>query len=58
MLLVIRNILKALALLVGFCGVLGLLGWTLGSYRLLEIFVFAGALPKSAAEQGKRAPVD
>ena len=44
MLLVIRNILKALALLVGFCGVLGLLGWALGSYRLLEIFVFAGAL--------------
>jgi heat shock protein HtpX len=43
-LLVIRNILKALALLVGFCGVLGLLGWALGSYRLLEIFVFAGAL--------------
>ena len=44
MLLVIRNILKALALLVGFCGLLGLLGWVLGSYRLLEIFVFAGAL--------------
>jgi heat shock protein HtpX len=43
-LLVIRNILKALALLVGFCGILGLLGWALGGYRLLEIFVFAGAL--------------
>jgi heat shock protein HtpX len=39
-----RNILKALVLLVGFCGVLGLLGWALGGYRLLEIFVFAGAL--------------
>jgi heat shock protein HtpX len=39
-----RNILKALVLLVGFCGILGLLGWALGGYRLLEIFVFAGAL--------------
>jgi heat shock protein HtpX len=42
--LVARNILKALALLVGFCAVLGLLGWALGGYRLLSIFVFAGAL--------------
>jgi heat shock protein HtpX len=39
-----RNILKALLLLVGFCGILGLLGWALGGYRLLEIFVFCGAL--------------
>jgi heat shock protein HtpX len=43
-LLAVRNILKALVLLVGFCAVLGLLGWALGGYRLLEIFVFAGAL--------------
>ena len=39
-----RNILKAVVLLVGFCALLGLLGWALGGYRLLEIFVFAGAL--------------
>jgi heat shock protein HtpX len=39
-----RNILKALALLISFCALLGLLGWALGGYRLLEIFVFAGAL--------------
>jgi heat shock protein HtpX len=43
-LLALRNILKAVVLLVGFCGVLGLLGWGLGGYRLLSIFVFCGAL--------------
>jgi heat shock protein HtpX len=42
--LAVRNILKALLLLVSFCALLGLLGWALGGYRLLEIFVFAGAL--------------
>jgi heat shock protein HtpX len=42
--LAVRNILKALVLLVGFCAVLGLLGWSLGGYRLLSIFVFSGAL--------------
>jgi heat shock protein HtpX len=44
LLLAVRNILKALVLLVGFCALLGLLGWGLGGYRLLSIFVFAGAL--------------
>ena len=44
MFLAARNILKALVLLVGFCGLLGLLGWALGGYRILEIFVFCGAL--------------
>ncbi len=44
MLLAARNIFKVLVLLVGFCGLLGLLGWVLGGVRLLEIFVFAGAL--------------
>jgi len=39
-----RNILKALILLISFCAVLALLGWALGGYRLLEIFVFCGAL--------------
>jgi heat shock protein HtpX len=43
-LLVIRNVLKAWALLVGACGVFALIGWGLGGYRLLSIFVFCGAL--------------
>jgi heat shock protein HtpX len=43
-LLVLRNVFKALVLLVGFCGLLGALGWALGGVRLLEIFVFVGAL--------------
>jgi heat shock protein HtpX len=43
-LLVVRNVLKAWALLVGACTVLGLLGWVLGGYRLLSIFVFCGVL--------------
>jgi heat shock protein HtpX len=36
--------LKAWALLVGACGALGLIGWALGGYRLLSIFIFCGAL--------------
>jgi heat shock protein HtpX len=47
-LLAARNILKALLLLVGFCALLGGLGWLLGGYRLLEIFVFVGALVAAA----------
>jgi heat shock protein HtpX len=43
-LLVFRNVLKAWALLIGACGALGLLGWGLGGYRLLSIFIFCGAL--------------
>jgi heat shock protein HtpX len=43
-LLVLRNILKAWALLIGACSVLGLLGWALGGYRLLSILIFCGAL--------------
>ena len=43
-LVVIRNVLKAWALLVGACAVFGLVGWALGGYRLLSIFVFCGAL--------------
>jgi heat shock protein HtpX len=46
--LVVRNVLKAWALLLGSCGVLGLLGWALGGYRLLSIFVFCGALLAAA----------
>jgi heat shock protein HtpX len=43
-LVVIRNVLKAWALLVGTSAVFGLIGWALGGYRLLSIFVFCGAL--------------
>jgi heat shock protein HtpX len=45
---VVRNVLKAWALLVGTCGALGLFGWALGGYRLLSIFVFCGALLAAA----------
>jgi heat shock protein HtpX len=43
-LLIVRNVLKAWALLVGACCVFALIGWGLGGYRLLSIFVFCGAL--------------
>jgi heat shock protein HtpX len=43
-LVVFRNVLKAWALLVGACAVFALVGWGLGGYRLLSIFVFCGAL--------------
>jgi heat shock protein HtpX len=39
-----RNILKGWLLLVGICGVLGLIGWGLGGLRVLSLFVFAGLL--------------
>ena len=47
-LIVLRNVLKAWGLLVGACAVLGGLGWLLGGYRLLSIFVFCGALVAGA----------
>lgn len=43
-----RNVVKALLLLLAFCGVLGGLGWIVGEYRLLSIFVFAALLLASA----------
>ena len=43
-LVVLRNVFKAWALLVGACAVFALIGWALGGYRLLSIFVFCGAL--------------
>jgi heat shock protein HtpX len=43
-LLIVRNILKAWALLIGTCAVFGLIGWALGGYRLLSIFAFCAAL--------------
>src|SRR3954447_5971727 len=39
-----RNIAKLWALLIAFCAVLGLAGWSLGGTRLLTIFVFCGLL--------------
>ena len=47
-LVIVRNVLKAWAFLIGTCAVLGLLGWALGGYRLLSIFVFCGVLLASA----------
>jgi heat shock protein HtpX len=47
-LLIVRNVLKAWAFLIGTCAVLGLVGWALGGYRLLSIFVFCGVLLASA----------
>jgi heat shock protein HtpX len=43
-----RNLLKAWLLLVGVCGVLGLIGWGLGGFRLASIFVFCGLLGAAA----------
>ena len=43
-LLIIRNVLKSWTLLLGACAVFGGLGWALGGYRLLSIFVFCGVL--------------
>jgi heat shock protein HtpX len=43
-LVVVRNVVKAWALLVVACAALAGLGWALGGYRLLSIFVFCGAL--------------
>ncbi len=42
--LVIRNVLKGWALLLGSSAVLGGIGWLLGGYRLLSIFVFCAIL--------------
>jgi heat shock protein HtpX len=40
----LRNIAKAWLLLIGVCGALALLGWSIGGVRLLSIFVFCGML--------------
>ena len=38
------NLAKVWGLLLAFCALLGALGWALGEYRLLSIFVFCGLL--------------
>jgi heat shock protein HtpX len=43
-LLVVRNLLKAWALLIGLCAALGGIGWLLGGYELTSVFVFSGLL--------------
>lgn len=43
-----RNLLKASALLLAFCGLAGFAGWALGETRLLTLFAFAAALIAAA----------
>jgi heat shock protein HtpX len=47
-LLAARNVSKAWLLLAILCGALALLGWKLGEYRLLSIFLFCGVLLSAA----------
>jgi heat shock protein HtpX len=47
-LLAARNIFKAWALLVASCAAFAGIGWLLGGYRVLSIFVFCGALLAAA----------
>ena len=43
------NLAKVWGLLLGFCALLGGLGWALGEYRLASIFVFCGLLASVTA---------
>src|ERR671926_1659384 len=43
-LLRVRNVLKAWALLLGLCGVLGIVPLLAGNYRLLSVFIFCALL--------------
>src|SRR5881398_2325395 len=47
--LALRNVLKAWLLVIGICCVLGFVGWALGGYRLLSIFLFCALLLAVAA---------
>jgi heat shock protein HtpX len=47
-LIILRNVLKAWALLLVACGGLGGIGWLLGGYRVLSIFAFCGVLLAAA----------
>ncbi len=46
---VVRNIVKAWALLLGLCAALGSFGWWLSGFRLASVFVFCGLLLGVAA---------
>jgi heat shock protein HtpX len=46
---VVVNLAKVWGLLLGFCALLGGLGWALGEYRLASIFVFCGLLASVTA---------
>lgn len=46
---VVRNIVKAWALLLGLCAALGALGWWLSGFRVASVFVFCGLLVGVAA---------
>jgi heat shock protein HtpX len=43
-LIAVRNVAKAWLLLIGVCGLLAFIGWSIGGLRLLSIFVFAALL--------------
>ena len=43
-LIAVRNVVKAWLLLIGLCGVLAFIGWSIGGVRLLSIFVFCALL--------------
>src|SRR5712675_1604862 len=43
-LIAVRNVVKAWLLLIGLCGALAFIGWSIGGVRLLSIFVFAALL--------------
>src|SRR5437899_6578073 len=45
----LRNVLKAWLLLVGLCGILGLIGYGIGDLRVVSSFVFCGMLVGIAA---------
>src|SRR5205809_8125060 len=45
----LRNVLKALALLIGLCGVLGLVGYGLAGVRVASVFVSCALLVAAAA---------
>jgi len=53
-LIAVRNVVKAWLLLIGLCGVLAFIGWSIGGVRLLSIFVFATSLPTGVAGRGRR----
>ncbi len=43
-----RNLLKAWLLFLGFCGVVGSLGWLVGGYRTMSISIFCAVLAAAA----------